>query len=98
LQAGFYSFGQHDDYLFGAIFNEGSESPNISTPNSVSGGVIEEYVSYSYKATSWLTVIAGLRQTTSKVSSPGMKPTPRFGVAVRVPRLNWIFQGFYGHF
>ena len=45
-----------------AVFNDGSSS-NFSIPDSASGGVVEEYVSDNYKATSWLTVIAGLRQT-----------------------------------
>ncbi|WP_348269647.1 TonB-dependent receptor [Edaphobacter paludis] len=98
LQAGFYSFGQHDDYLFGAIFNDGSGSPNFSTPDSASGGVIEEYVSDNYKATSWLTLIAGLRQTHFQGQFIENETDPRFGVAVRIPKLNWVFRGFYGHF
>ncbi|NYF77800.1 TonB-dependent receptor [Granulicella arctica] len=98
LQAGFYSFGQHDNYLFGAIFNDGSGSPNFSTPDSASGGVIEEYVSDNYKATSWLTLIAGLRQTHFQGQFTENETDPRFGVAVRVPKLNWVFRGFYGRF
>ncbi len=23
---------------------------------------------------------------------------PRFGVAIRIPRLNWVFRGFYGYY
>jgi len=98
LQAGFYSFGQHDNYLFGAIFNDGSGSPNFSTPDSASGGVIEEYVSDNYKATSWLTLIAGLRQTHFQGQFTENETDPRFGVAVRIPKLNWVFRGFYGRF
>jgi hypothetical protein len=98
LQAGFYSFGQHDNYLFGAIFNDGNGSPNFSTPDSASGGVIEEYVSDNYKATSWLTLIAGLRQTHFQGQFTENETDPRFGVAVRVPKLNWVFRGFYGRF
>jgi len=78
LQAGFYSFGQHDNYLFGAIFNDGSGSPNFSTPDSASGGVIEEYVSDNYKATSWLTLIAGLRQTHFQGQFTENETDPRF--------------------
>ncbi len=98
LQAGFYSFGQHDNYLFGAIFNDGSGRPNFSTPDSASGGVIEEYVSDNYKATSWLTLIAGLRQTHFQGQFTENETDPRFGVAVRIPKLNWVFRGFYGRF
>ena len=98
LQAGLYSFGQHDNYLFGAIFNDGSGSPNFSTPDSASGGVIEEYVADNYKATSWFTLIAGLRQTHFQGQFTENETDPRFGVAVRIPKLNWVFRGFYGRF
>jgi hypothetical protein len=98
LQAGFYSFGQHDNYLFGAIFNDNSGSPNFSIPDSANGGVIEEYVSDNYKATSWLTLIAGLRQTHFQGQFTENETDPRFGIAVRVPKLNWVFRGFYGRF
>ena len=97
LQAGLYSFGQHDSYLFGAAFNDGSAA-NFSVPDAAAGGVVEEYLSDNYKATPWLTLIAGLRAThfTSEFSENASDP--RFGVAVRVPRLNWVFRGFYGRF
>jgi TonB dependent receptor/Carboxypeptidase regulatory-like domain/TonB-dependent Receptor Plug Domain len=98
LQAGFYSFGQHDNYLFGAIFNDGSGTKPFSLPDSANGGVIEEYVSDNYKATTWLTLIAGLRQTHFQGQFTENETDPRFGVAIRVPKLNWVFRGFYGRF
>jgi len=98
IQAGFYSFGQHDNYLFGAIFNDGSGTAPFSIPDSANGGVIEEYVSDNYKATSWLTVIAGLRETHFQSSFSEDATAPRFGLAIRIPRLNWVFRGFYGRF
>jgi outer membrane cobalamin receptor len=97
LQAGFYSFGQHDTYLFGAVFNDASSS-NFSIPDSASGGVIEEYLSDNYKATSWLTLIAGLRQTHFQASFTENETDPRFGAAIRIPKLDWVFRGFYGRF
>ena len=57
--------------------------------------------------TSWLTLIAGLREShfDSGSVSGGTQPAvvenatdPRFGVAIRIPRLNWVFHGFYGEF
>ncbi|WP_260734686.1 TonB-dependent receptor [Tunturiibacter lichenicola] len=98
IQAGLYSFGQHDNYLFGAIFNDGSGNANFSKPDSASGGVIEEYVSDNYKATSWLTLIAGLRETHFQGEFSEDATDPRFGVAVRVPKLNWVFRAFYGRY
>jgi hypothetical protein len=98
LQAGFYSFGQHDNYLFGAIFNDGSGTAPFSTPDSASGGVIEAYLSDNYKPTTWLTLIAGLRQTHFQAEFTENETDPRFGVALRIPKLNWVFRGFYGRF
>jgi hypothetical protein len=98
IQAGLYSFGQHDNYLFGAIFNDGSGNANFSKPDSASGGVVEEYVSDNYKATSWLTLIAGLRETHFQGEFSEDATDPRFGVAVRIPRLNWVFRAFYGRY
>ena len=98
IQAGLYSFGQHDNYLFGAIFNDNSGNANFSIPDSANGGVIEEYVSDNYKPTSWLTLIAGLRQVHFQSQITENETDPRFGVAFRVPRLNWVFRAFYGHY
>jgi hypothetical protein len=97
LQAGLYSFGQHDSSLFAAAFNDASSS-NFSTPDSASGGVVEEYVSDNYKATSWLTVIAGLRATQFRGSFTENEVDPRIGLAVRIPRLDWVLRAFYGRF
>jgi outer membrane cobalamin receptor len=98
LQAGFYSFGQHDNYLFGAIFNDGSGTAPFSIPDAASGGVIEEYISDNYKPTSWLTLIAGLRQTHFQSVITEDETDPRFGAALRIPKLNWVFRAFYGRF
>ncbi len=98
VQAGLYSFGEHDRYLFGAVFNDGSGTAPFSVPDAASGGVVEQYLSDNYKATSWLTLIAGLRATQFKGQFTEDEIDPRFGVAVRVPRLNWVFRGFYGRF
>ncbi len=98
IEAGVYSFGQHDGYLFGAVFNDGSGNPSFSIPDSASGGVVEEYVSDNYKPTTWLTLIAGLRQTFFQGQFTENETNSRFGVAVRIPKLNWVFRGFYGRF
>lgn len=98
VQGGIYSFGQHDDYLFGAVFNDGSGTPSFLTPDGAAGGVVEEYLSDNFKATSWLTLIAGLRETQFKGSFTEDETDPRFGVAVRIPKIDWVFRGFYGRF
>ena len=98
VEVGLYSFGQHDRYRFGAIFNDASGTAPFSLPDTASGGVIEEYVSDSFRATPWLTVIAGLRQTRFEGQFAENETDPRLGLALRVPKLNWVFRGFYGRF
>jgi hypothetical protein len=97
IEGGIYSFGQHDNDLFGAIFNDGSFT-NFSDPASASAGVVEEFVSDNFKPTGWLTLIAGLRQAHFQSSFSENESDPRFGIALRLPKLDWVFRAFYGRF
>ena len=97
IQAGIYAWGQHDSYLFGSIFNDGSYQ-NFSITDSASGGLVEEYISDNYKPTSWLTLIGGLRQSYFTSSFSEDYTYPRVGVAFQIPKLNWVFRAFYGRY
>jgi TonB dependent receptor/Carboxypeptidase regulatory-like domain/TonB-dependent Receptor Plug Domain len=97
IQAGIYSWGQHDSYVFGSVFNDGSFE-NFLTTDSASGGLIEEYLSDSYKATPWLTLTAGLRQSNFISSLMEHEIGPRVGVAIEMPKLHWVFRGFWGKY
>ncbi|MHB1672979.1 MAG: TonB-dependent receptor [Acidobacteriaceae bacterium] len=97
LQAGFYSFGQHDSYVFGSVFNNGSFQ-NFRINSGAAGGLTEEYVSDNFKATRWLTLIAGLRESQFVASITEIENDPRFGIAVQIPKINWVFRAFYGHY
>ncbi len=97
LEAGFYSFGQHDSYELGASFNDGS-APNFRNTDTAIGGVVEEYLSDSFAPTAWLTVIGGVRQSHFTGSFSEAATSPRVGIAIQVPKLNWVFRGFYGRF
>ena len=98
LQAGLYSFGQHDSYLFGAVFNDNSGNTNFRIPDAASGGLIEEYINDNFKATPWLTFIVGLRQSHFQSQITENVTSPRFGAAIQIPKLHWVFRGFYGRF
>jgi hypothetical protein len=98
LQAGLYSFGQHDSYLFGAVFNDNSGNTNFRIPDQASGGIVEEYLSDNFKATPWLTLIAGLRQSHFQGAITENVSAPRVGAALLIPKLNWVFRAFYGRF
>ncbi len=111
IQVGVYGFAQHESNFFNNIFTVCTPPNNPSCQNvpasqaAVTGGLAEAFFSDTFKVTSWLTVIAGLRQ--SHFDSPSVETQPeivenatdpRVGVAIRVPRLGWVFRGFYGEF
>jgi outer membrane cobalamin receptor len=98
LQGGVYFFDQYDNYFFGAIFHDGSGTAPINEPDATSGSVVEEYIADTYKPTSWLTLTAGLRETRFKGQFTEDYTAPRVGAAILVPRLHWVFRGFYGRF
>jgi hypothetical protein len=98
LQGGMYSFDQYDNYFFAASFNDGSGALPIGESDSTNGRVVEEYIADNYKATDWLTLIGGVRQTRFQGQFIEDYTAPRVGAAIRIPRLNWVFRGFYGRF
>jgi hypothetical protein len=97
ITAGLYGYVQNENDLFNVIFNDGS-NPNFTTNPVTTAGVEELYAEDNFKATSWLTLTGGLRQTHFVGAITEDATYPRFGAAIQIPRLNWVFRGFYGHF
>jgi outer membrane cobalamin receptor len=97
LSGGIYGYGQHEHDVFGVLFNDGS-NPNFSQPQTVNGGVEEAFVEDSYKPTTWLTLVGGLRQSHVEAGVVENAVYPRIGASVVIPKLNWVLRGFYGHF
>jgi outer membrane cobalamin receptor len=98
FRGGIYGFAQQDNQLFSLIYNDGS-SPSLN-PIKVypSGGTVAIYGEEQFRATSWLTFDAGVRQTHFSGGAVENVTSPRFGVSIRVPKLNWVFRGTYGQF
>jgi hypothetical protein len=107
LQVGFYGFGQHDQQEFSVLFN----CPNNGDPNfpqcggapfagseHLSGSLSAFFVDDKFKPVSWLTLSAGMRPTHFSGGVSETEISPRFGVALNVPHLNWTFRAFYGHY
>ena len=98
-RAGLYGFWQRDDQLFGVLFNDGIRAAAAVTQQTVNGNLEALFVQDKFAITPWLTLDGGVRQSHFSSSSVSEDATsPRAGVAVEVPRLNWVFRGFYGQF
>jgi hypothetical protein len=98
LRAGVFSFAQQDYQLFALTFNDGS-SPNL-TPQVVTplGSLVSAFVEDQIKPTSWLTLDGGVRQTHFSGVLTENATSPRVGLSVRIPKLNWVLRGFFGDF
>jgi hypothetical protein len=98
LQMGVYSFYQRDNELFGAIFNDGSGNPPFSDVERPSGSLTSFFIDDKFKPVPWLTLTAGIRPTHFSGGVSETAISPRFGIALNIPHLNWTFRAFYGHY
>jgi len=109
VQAGVYGFAQRQNTLFDNVFSALNENGVLvpcgtSCPNSgpsrigVTGGLASVFIEDKFKLTSWLTLIAGLRQSHFTADVVENATDPRFGIALKIPRLNWVFRAFYGDY
>jgi hypothetical protein len=108
LQAGVYGFFQHQYNYFNNVYTCQQNCQIYGLPNNptsyapssigVNGGVTAFFINDKFKVTPWLTLIAGLRETTFSSTISENASDPRLGAAVRIPHLNWTFRGFYGYY
>jgi hypothetical protein len=101
LQAGFYGFHQNDSQFFGIINNTPPPPPPpppLAESDNASGGLGAFFLDDKFKPFSWLTLSAGMRPTHFSGGMTENSISPRFGTTVTVPRLNWTFRAFYGHY
>ncbi|HMD07833.1 MAG TPA: TonB-dependent receptor [Candidatus Acidoferrum sp.] len=108
LRAGLYAFAQQDSQLFSLIYNcptpptatctETSASNLTPTQVNPLGSLTALYAEDQFRVTSWLTLNAGVRQTHFSGSVVENATSPRVGASLRIPKLNWVFRAFYGHF
>ncbi|HLZ41619.1 MAG TPA: TonB-dependent receptor [Candidatus Sulfotelmatobacter sp.] len=97
LQVGLYTFYQQNNELLGAVFNDGSNAP-FTESQSPTGTLAAFFLDEKFKPLSWLTLSAGLRPTHFSGGVTENSISPRFGVALNVPKLNWTFRASYGHY
>jgi outer membrane receptor protein involved in Fe transport len=102
-----YGFGQHDNTLIGVEGNGADPDDPTATPVPVSvpltrqiasGDLEAIFVEDQYKATSWLTINAGVRFTRFSGLITETAGSPRLGAAILIPHLKWVLRGSYGRF
>jgi outer membrane receptor protein involved in Fe transport len=98
LRAGITGFAEQANELFGLSYNDGRGIPPITDKEHPTGGLVALFAEDQMKLTSWLTLNAGLRQTHFSGGLVENATDPRVGGSLRMPKLNWVFRAFYGHF
>jgi outer membrane receptor protein involved in Fe transport len=100
LRAGIYGFAQQSTQTFGLICNSPGDCENVSPPvsSSPAGGLAAIYLDDQVKVTKWISLTAGIRQTHFSGGVVENATSPRVGASLRIPKLNWVFRAFYGHF
>jgi hypothetical protein len=97
FSGGVYSFVQAERDLFGVVETQSSTTyPN--TPANAQAGLVEFYVSDHVRLGQYITVLGGERFSIYRAELDESATYPRIGATVRIPRLNWVLRGFYGHF
>jgi len=99
FSAGLYSFYQKENDLFGVV-------DNTTTPATVyadsqanaSAGLVEFYVADHLRLGQYVTLLGGERFSIYRAWLDESATYPRIGATVKIPRLNWVLRGFYGHF
>ncbi len=92
VQAGASGFGQHDSLLLGV-------TPGLpAVTSSVSGENAEAFLSDTYRVTSWLNLLGGIRQSHFAGGIIDNYTAPRVGATIELPYVHWVFRGFYGRF
>jgi TonB dependent receptor/Carboxypeptidase regulatory-like domain/TonB-dependent Receptor Plug Domain len=97
LQLGATGFSQHDRESFNVLFNDGSGEPIFQT-NTPAGSLVAAYIEDNYKPLDWLTVAAGVRQSHFSGDIAENATSPRIGLSILLPGLNWVVRGFWGKY
>jgi outer membrane receptor protein involved in Fe transport len=97
---GFYGFAQHDNTLFGLTgTNDLGDAVDKHPPRQKVDGDLEAvWIQDQYKASSWLSLTAGVRFTRFAGLVTETAGSPRLGVAIQIPRLHWVLRGAYSRY
>ncbi|HTW60790.1 MAG TPA: TonB-dependent receptor [Terracidiphilus sp.] len=99
FSGGLYSFWQKEDDVFGVTDNT-TAPPTVypNTPANDNAGLVESYLADHLRLGQYVTLLGGERFSIYRSELDESAIYPRIGATVRIPRLNWVLRGFYGHF
>jgi hypothetical protein len=97
FSGGMYSFFQRESDLFGTKVNDGSGPSQPNTSANANAGLVEFYLTDHLRLGPYITLLGGERFSIYRSGINESATYPRIGATVRIPRLNWVLRGFYGH-
>jgi hypothetical protein len=98
FSGGFYTFIQGENDLFGVQVNDDSGPSQPNTTAHATAELVEFYLGDHLRLGRYVTLLGGERFTYYRSDQNAGAVYPRIGATVRIPRLNWVLRGFYGHF
>lgn len=98
FSGGIYSFYQKENDLFGVQVNDGSGPSQPNTTANANAGLLEFHIGDHLRVGRYVTLLGGERISIYRAGLNETAIYPRIGATVRIPRLNWVLRGFYGHF
>jgi hypothetical protein len=97
LDAGLSGFGQSDNQYFNILFNDASYPP-VAQSLRPDGNVTAAWLQDTFRATEWLALSAGVRQTHFEGLLTENATDPRLGATLKLPVVGWVLRGFWGKF
>lgn len=100
-QIGAYGFAQRDNTLVSLFSTDPTNVPQVNVPATrqlVNGDLEAAWIQDQYKATSWLTLNAGIRFTRFAGLVTETAASPRLGAAIEIPGLHWVVRGAYSRY
>jgi hypothetical protein len=98
LSGGVYSFYQRESDLYDVAAQGQCQADSSPCNARAAAGLVEFYVADHLRLGQYVTLLGGERISIYRAEQNESAAYPRLGATVRIPRLNWVLRGFYGHF
>jgi outer membrane receptor protein involved in Fe transport len=96
-KAGFYGFYQHDRSSLG-LSSADESVPNLEQAQALGGNLEAVFLEDQWNPVERLTLTGGVRYTHFGGSVTENDWSPRLGASFRIPGVQWLARGFWGHY